>query len=179
MLKFLGEAGAVILNAWLSKNYPEARLWRTLFGLDRRKSWSEEERERMRFIASDTLNRLKAKGLVSASGSKRYTTWVVTPRGKEIFEYTLSITEPLPEDGILRIFIFDIPELHKDDRDWIRAELISSGFIMLQKSVWIGKRPLSEHFLRALSDRGLFEYIHIFEIKESGTLRNLDWKQII
>jgi hypothetical protein len=50
--------------------------------------------------------------------------------------------------------------------------------MMLQKSVWIGKRPLPEYFLEMLRERELFEYFHIFEIKESGTLRNLDWNQI-
>jgi DNA-binding transcriptional regulator PaaX len=179
MLKFLEETGTVILNAWLPKQYPETRLWRALFGLDKKKSWSEEERSRMRLIASKTLTRLKAKGLVAASGAKKYTGWAITAKGKEVFEYSLAITEPLPEDGKLRIMVFDIPELHKADRDWIRGELISAGFVMLQKSVWIGKRPLPEHLLTALSDRGLFEHFHIFEIKESGTLRNLDWKRIM
>jgi hypothetical protein len=178
MLKFLEEVGTVILNAGLPRQYPEARLWRALLGMDRKKTWAEEEREKLQLLASNTLGRLKAKGLVRATGSKKYSSWVITGRGKELFHYSLPIRKPLPEDGTTRIVIFDIPESRKDDRDLAREELTSAGFMMLQKSVWIGRRPLPEYFLEMLRERELFECFHIFEIKESGTLRNLDWNQI-
>jgi CRISPR-associated endonuclease Cas2 len=83
----------------------------------------------------------------------------------------------MKEDGRLRIVVFDIPEDQKYDRACIRAELIASGFVMLQKSVWIGRRPLLEKFVRDLATRDLLSCVHIFEIKESGTLHNLDWQR--
>jgi hypothetical protein len=178
MLKFLNKVEAIILNAWLPRQYPEAKLWRELLGLDKKKSWSEEEREKLKILASNTLTRLKAKGLVTITGSKKYATWVITPRGKEVFHYSMPAQEPLPEDGIVRVVTFDIPETHKADRNLIREQLINAGFVMLQKSVWIGKRPLPEYFFEMLTERQLFEYFHIFEIKETGTLQNLDWKNL-
>ena len=40
-------------------------------------------------------------------------------------------------DGRWRIFIFDIPESKRFDRDSIRYALISIGFMRLQDSVWV------------------------------------------
>lgn len=179
MLKFLEEAGEAVLSAWLPKGYGQSALWRALLGLDKKKSWPEEERERLCHIASDTLSRLKAKGLVVCVGPKKSARWVLTPKGRKMQKNLLLGTEPLPEDEQLRIFIYDIPEVRKADREWVRAELVIAGFVMLHKSVWIGKRPLPEQFFSDLSERGLFEYVQFFEIKEIGSLANLDWKQIM
>jgi len=40
-------------------------------------------------------------------------------------------------DGKWRSIIFDIPELRRKDRDFLRRELQFIGFVELQKSVWI------------------------------------------
>ncbi|MFN7088294.1 MAG: hypothetical protein ACK4NX_00495 [Candidatus Paceibacteria bacterium] len=178
MLRFLEEVGEGVLNAWLPKGYAESSLWRALFGLDKKKSWRQEEREKLRALASATLSRLKAKGLVTAVGPRKSAKWVITSQGKKVWE-NMRVPALPPEDGKLRIFIFDIPETHKTDRNWIRTELVAAGFVMLHKSVWIGRRPLEERFFSDLSGRGLFEYVHLFEIKEEGTLRNLDWEQLV
>lgn len=179
MLTFLDEVGEAVLHTWLPKGYPESALWRALLGLDKKRSWSKEERERLRRMASDTLYRLKAKGLVVCIGPKKFARWVLTPKGRRMQKKFLPDVDALPEDGRLRIFIYDIPEKYKASREWVRRELTIAGFVMLHKSVWVGKRPLPERFFSDLSERGLFEYVQFFEIKEAGSLMNLDWKRIV
>ncbi|MFH1968475.1 MAG: hypothetical protein ABIJ84_03760, partial [bacterium] len=49
----------------------------------------------------------------------------------------LKIKKPEKWDGKWRILIFDIAELKKLYREAFRGKLISMGFVMLQKSVWI------------------------------------------
>jgi hypothetical protein len=173
VLNFIEALGSFVFEIWLPESYPEARLWRDILGFDRRHRASEKEKEKLKLLISATLSRLKAKGLVSKAGSTRKANWRLTHKGKKILEEAF-IALPT-EDGRLRIVIFDIPEIKRRDRDWLRITLISFNFLMLQKSVWIGKRPLPESFFQELADRDLFEAVHIFEIKESGTLYNLQW----
>ncbi len=177
VLKFLKEFGEIILDASLPKQYPEAALWRSILGLDKRKLLSKEERKRLQNSVSETLHRLKRKEMVKKIGSTRGPKWQLTQFGENAMGLSL-ISELLPEDGRLRLLIFDIPEERKEDRNWLRTMLITSGFVLLQKSVWIGRRPLSEEFLKEIELRNIFSYIHIFEIKESGTLSGLDWGNV-
>jgi len=175
VLNLIDELGFFMADIWLPKHYSEARLWRTLLGVDRRRTASEKEREKMKLLISSTLGRLKIKGLIKKEdGSTRKAIWKITDAGAKALEH-YNIELP-PEDGRLRIFVFDIAENRKEDRHWVRASLAAAGYRMLQKSVWIGKRPLPESFLKEVGERDLFEAIHIFEIKEAGTLSNLDWK---
>jgi DNA-binding transcriptional regulator PaaX len=176
VLNFLEEVGDLILEAWLPKQYPETRLWRTLLGIDHKKKFSEKERQKLKFLISDTLFRLKRKGLVEKAGATRNAKWQISNAGQAVLHQEKKYM--VPEDGRLRIFIFDVPEDQKKDREWLRVELIASGFLMLQKSAWIGKRPLPETFFQELAERGLFEAVHIFEVKDPGTLSNLDWRNL-
>jgi len=81
------------------------------------------------------------------------------------------LPKPLKKDGISRLVIFDIPERDRKKRDTVRAELIGYGFRLLQKSVWIGAYPLPKDFLELIDDLELARHIHIFSIRESGTIR--------
>ena len=77
----------------------------------------------------------------------------------------------MPEsDGITRLVIFDIPERERKKRDILRVELIGSDFQMLQKSVWIGRRPLPKDFVAFLDSLDLKNRVHIFSVKDRGTL---------
>jgi DNA-binding transcriptional regulator PaaX len=48
------------------------------------------------------------------------------------------------------LLIYDIPESMKKERDWFRRQLVCFGFIMIQKSVWVGPSPLPKEFLEYL-----------------------------
>jgi DNA-binding transcriptional regulator PaaX len=172
VLEWLGKAGTLMLDAWLPRSYPEARIWRDLLGIEDCRRWNEKESAKMKKLLSATLSRLKAKGFVLKTGSTRNAEWQISKHGKKALTQQHDYMLP-SEDGRIRCVIFDVPEIKKRDRDWLRSELISAGYAMLQKSVWLGKRPLTEDFINMLRDKDLLDAIHIFEVKEEGTLSNL------
>ena len=170
LLRVLKEIGSLSLDSMLPKQYPEARLWRVVFGIDKNVNIPEERKKELRLVISKTLSRLKEKGLVVKQGTTRNVLWKVTAKSKEVAKEN----NFLPEDGRLRIVVFDVPESRKYARKWLRDELIAAGYALLQKSVWVGKRPMAESFYNEISDHDLFENVHIFEVKEQGTLMNID-----
>ena len=48
---------------------------------------------------------------------------------------------------------------------------------MLQKSVWIGQHPLSQDVLEQVNKNGIFNNVHILEVKNIGTVGNVDWDE--
>lgn len=78
----------------------------------------------------------------------------------------------MPEpDGIRRLVTFDVPEKEYKKRDWLRAELLAFEFKPLQKSVYIGNRPLPEEFIKDLEVRQLGNCVHILSIEKEGTTK--------
>lgn len=174
LLSFIEKIGTITADIWLPRSYSSARLWRDFFGINRKRFFDEKEREKTKFLASATLSRLRVKGFIKRHGSRRKAKWQLTKRGKRALD--TPIIEPLPEDGKARVVIFDIPEHSRAYRRWLRENLTLAGYLMLQKSVWIGKRPLPEYIFEEIKAQGLFECAHIFEVKEIGSLENLDWR---
>lgn len=174
VLEFLKNSGNLILDASLPKKYyAYTGLWRQLFGLDLN-TYQRHEKELKQTILS-ALRRLENKGLVVKIKAKKNRQWILNSQGKIIVNrLENSKLELPPEDGKLRIFIFDIPEKQRNNRDEIRVNLISFGYKILQKSVWIGKRPLPLGFLEEIKERGLWQDVHLFEIKEGSTLDDLE-----
>jgi len=82
-------------------------------------------------------NRLLKKGLLmrTKDGFLR-----LTPTGERAlrtFELQGSLKKPRRWDGRWRVLIFDIPEKRKPMRQKLRTMLRSSGFYLLQDSVWV------------------------------------------
>jgi len=65
------------------------------------------------------------------------------------------------------IIAFDIPEEKRKNRYWLRVELVSLGFKMLQKSVWLGPAPLPKELLDHLKNIDILPYLKFFEVKKS------------
>lgn len=119
-----------------------------------------------------TLSRLKKNGLaVNNSGI-----WKITEKGKEYLKNKLVLK--IPHFGHLKIkntkrnmiIIFDIPEVRKKQRDWLRGDLLALGFILLQESVWFGPAPLPKEFIKYLSDTNLLQYIKFFKVSEEDII---------
>ena len=68
------------------------------------------------------------------------------------------------------IVLYDIPERRRRGRDWLRAELTSLDFRLLQKSAWIGVGPLPKEFPARLHELGIFNCVHVFAVQKRGTL---------
>lgn len=128
--------------------------------------------KRSRNTLSVTLSRLKRKGMVTSYGSRKKMIWSSTKEGKRYIK-TFIKTALLPTDGNIRLITFDIPEADKGKRNWLRMQLVACGYSFLQKSVWIGTRPLSREFLAEVKKRDLAPYIHMIDIYRQGTLARM------
>jgi len=117
---------------------------------------------------STILNRLQKQGLIEHEKGK----WNITNLGTKIVKGTKFRPSELPEkDGAIRLVIFDIPEKERKKRLWLRLELIAYDYSLLQKSVWVGYRPLPKDFLDSLEYLNLRSHVQIFSIKHKGTLK--------
>ena len=127
------------------------------------------------------LSRLKRQGFVERKRKGSKTFWKITPKGEKRLEKLKNIFKAprlfykQEKDGGLNIVVFDIPEKHRAKRNWLRSNLLSLDFIMLQKSVWIGKNKLPEEFLKALAELDLIEFVHIVKVSKTGTIKELNF----
>lgn len=115
------------------------------------------------------LSRLYKAGLVK---KESWGVWSITAEGKNFVKVIEEEKKQskVPDGPPDTIVIFDIPEKQRIKRDTLRVQLMSLGFNKLQKSVFLGHGPLPEDFIRYLSDLEILENIHIFSIKERGTI---------
>ena len=168
ILALLAEFGEGTLEVFFPRKYSYTRIWRPLLGLERSKRIT-------RATVSTMLWRLKQQGLVERTGeTKSRTTWRLTAEGKKRAGQAAQGTSVVSKsDGITRLVIFDVPERERTKRNMIRAELVGCDFRQLQKSVWMGDHPLPQDFITLLDDLGLAGNVHIFSIREAGTIGGL------
>ena len=90
----------------------------------------------------------------------------MTPKGRiEIIKIILwKKLENKKWDGKWRVIIFDIPEMSRRDRDFLRRELKWIGFIELQKSVWIFPFDMEKELMALLK---------LWKLKFKGDIRFL------
>ena len=126
------------------------------------------------------LAKLKRDGLVKEKIKRKRKLLFLTERGKKkLAALKEMITNRLPQGYVkeigqkLTIVAFDIPEKERNKRDWIREVLKMLGFTMIQKSVWIGKTKVPQEFLDDLLEFRLLDFVEIFEISKSGSLRHV------
>ena len=62
------------------------------------------------------------------------------------------------------IVMYDIPEELKKERDWFRRHLIKFGYVMIQRSVWVGPSPLPENFLKYLKEIKIGDKFKTFKL---------------
>lgn len=119
------------------------------------------------------LSRLHRDKLVTSAG-KGF--WQITKKGREqasllnkhkVYEEFREKYKGKKPDTIV---VFDVPELNRKKREYLRLELLSLGYAPVQKSVLIGHSPLPREFLDYIREMKLSSYIQIFSIREYGTL---------
>ena len=113
-----------------------------------------------------TMSRLHKKGLIVNNSGK----WSITENGKKYLSiekkkaipyFNSPLTKDAPKDLIV---MFDIPELRKAERNWFRLHLIKFGYIMIQKSVWVGPSPLPKDFVSYIKKIGLQSCVRNFKL---------------
>lgn len=174
ILSRLGEASLTVIDeGFLNPKYPFTHISRELFGLDTpEKDFKniKKVKEQRKVLFSATLSRLKQEGFIASSGNNRNTLWRLTSSGANHVKQ-INIDSSLPaKDSKLRLVVFDIPEKERGLRDRIRTLLSISEYKPLQRSVWIGERPLREKIFKEITQHNIQKYIHMFEIKERGSI---------
>jgi len=80
-------------------------------------------------------------------------------------EYLSSfISESKGNDPKSLLLIYDIPHTMKRERDWLRRQLLTLNFILIQKSVWVGPFPLPKYFTDYLKEIGLKDKFKILKL---------------
>jgi len=59
---------------------------------------------------------------------------------------------------------FDIPEVKKKTRDWLRNQIRFWGFKMIHKSLWLGSGPLPKEFNNRLRQLGIDGNVKVFKV---------------
>ena len=117
------------------------------------------------------IKRLEDNGLISRHGESKDKYIEITAHGKEALKKAgtskTHISRYYKESSNSYILIvFDIPELTKQKRDWLREVLKQLGFRMIQKSVWIGKTLIPTNLVDDLKDMSILHYINFFKVEK-------------
>ncbi len=141
----------------------------------KKKIKDHERAEVKESIFRATLSRLKRQGLVENTS---WGVWGITNAGRRLLaRYNEKPVGDFRAEFAKKhsgfrdtIIIFDVPESRRKLRDYLRIELVALGYTQLQKSVWIGGGPLPEEFMHFLKKSELLNTVHIFSIRERGTI---------
>ena len=144
----------------LPSSYPGFQLMKAMFGISGKKPPFKKDTVRV------NLRRLEKQGLIAKSPKEKV--YFLTDKGKNFTAYIKNRFLILKEkwDGKLRVVIFDVPETRKHWRELIRNELILMQYQLLQKSVYVGKYPLSKSFCEEMEKQGIAEYVFIFTVDQ-------------
>ncbi len=118
---------------------------------------------RKRQSVRNEFNRLYIKGYID----KRTGYFYINKEGKTFLEYYKQLRNFRGVGNIgpkNLLLIYDIPEDKKREREWFRRNLIKLGFIMIQKSVWVGPSPLPKEFIDYTKSIGLKDLIKTFKL---------------
>lgn len=117
-----------------------------------------------------TLSRLKKHGFVE----NKEGTWSITSKGNVFLKNLqprglkkhIHYNSPSRHRKKSLIISFDIPEIQRKKRDWLRIELINLGFTQLHRSVWLGPAPLPVDFVGSLKELSLFPHMKFFAARK-------------
>lgn len=153
----LFELGEIYLEIFFNPKYAFTRPSRRLFGLDQ--GWQPS-----RNSLQVGIKRLIDQGIVEKKSSKLG----LTKEGRSIVSSLMAKRKIMDKkwDGKYRLVIFDIPEIKKSSRRWLREELYLLRYIKLQKSVFIGKYPLSQDIVRGIKKMGLSDFVNYLLVEK-------------
>ncbi len=132
----------------------------------------KERKKRLRVF----ISKMKHDGLIENTGSSNEKI-KISEKGKEKIK---ELKSRLPDrrykkedQDQLVIISFDIPEKLRRKRNWLREVIRNLGFSMIHQSVWFGKTKIPESFINDMNELKILEYVEIFEISKTGTLKKL------
>ena len=127
-----------------------------------------ERRKRLAVFVS----KMKHDGLIKELENEKFT---ISSKGeKKLIELKHGLPgrhyEKVNQNSSI-IISFDIPEKLRRKRNWLREVLRNLGFEMIHQSVWVGKVKIPKEFIIDLENLKILEYVEIFEISKTGTLK--------
>lgn len=106
--------------------------------------------------------RVNAFGLpILNSSAKKQNKKVSRKRSLYHITFTSSFKKDTPKNLIV---MYDISHNLKKERDWFRRHLVRFGYIMIQKSVWVGPAPLPKDFLDYLKEIKIGDNLKTFKL---------------
>src|SRR3989344_3978471 len=127
------------------------------------------------------LYKLKKDGLLIEQIKNKSRIFSLTSRGKEKLiklreRLRGKSSRPIREykkesSSTLTVVIFDIPEVRKKRREWLRAALSHLGMRLIQKSVWMGRVKIPRELINYLRNLNILEHVEIFEVVRAGSLQ--------
>src|SRR3989304_7238628 len=139
--------------------------------------WRNQERDARRKRLQNFLYQMKHDGLIGLVKKDKEISISVSKKGRQKIK---ELQNKLPDRHYPKtmtdrtiIISFDIPEKSRGKRDWFREVVKNLGSKMIHQSVWIGQRKIPKGLIDDLEDLKIIEYIEIFEVTKSGTLRKL------
>ena len=150
----------ILKELWNTElNYKGMRI--NIFGIPRFKQYSPRN-------IRTTIDRLKRKGIIE----KELAGIVLSKYGKEyVGRKTNSLKQFSKPENISKdknlLLMFDIPTERKLEREWLRWHLKKFGYIMIQKSVWVGPSPLPKDFEEYIKNIKLNKCIKTFKLAKS------------
>lgn len=138
------------------------------------KKTQEEAIREIKEIKEETLRRTLYKLRKNGFVENKNTVWRITKKGKEYLKNKIASKLPHFKHSKVEnknkqkeiVIIFDIPEIYKKSRNWLREELKELGFIQIQKSVWLGPAPLPREFIAYLNEINILQFLKFFSAKE-------------
>jgi len=89
-------------------------------------------------------------------------------QGRKKAFYHSTFISPFKKDAPKNLIVmYDIPHNLKKERDWFRRQLINFGYIMIQKSVWVGPSPLPKDFLDYVKEIKIRDNFRTFKLAKS------------
>ncbi len=140
---------------------------------DYKRMQAENLKERKRKLTI-FISKMKHDGLIRESDDEKFT---ISSKGKKKLA---QLKQGLPgryyevvSQNNPVIVSFDIPERLRRKRNWLREVIKNLGFEMVHQSVWVGKVKIPKEFILDLENLKILEYVEIFEVGKTGTLKKL------
>lgn len=129
-----------------------------LFGIPKFKHCSKRTlRSSIDRLAKNEMIQKELNGFVLTVNGRKY-----LKKKEDSLKFFTKPVEINPDKNLL--VIFDIPNVQKAEREWFRFNLKKFGYIMIQKSVWVGPSPLPKDFLEYLREINLKDCIITFKL---------------
>ncbi len=139
-----------------------------------KKSQTGIQKDRKRRLAV-FVSKMKHDGLIKKSENNKFT---ISSKGIDKLN---KLKHSLPtkfykqktEQNSSIIISFDVPERLRRKRNWLREVIRNLGFKMVHQSVWVGKGKIPIDFIKDLENLKILEFVEIFEISKTGSLKKI------